>query len=92
MIIPLHSLELFDGALDLILLLLGVVIVVLVPMLDAIEPAEGPVHLGPKLLPPDIGESFMVIFEVKGIEAHGEEAQNNECQRFHFLRLIVDTL
>ena len=30
---------------------------------------------------------FMVIFEAKGIEAHGEEAQNNECQRFHFVKL-----
>ena len=30
---------------------------------------------------------FMVIFEVKGIKAHGEEAHNNECQSFHFVKL-----
>ena len=30
---------------------------------------------------------FMVIFEAKGIKAHGEEAHNNECQSVHFVRL-----
>ena len=29
----------------------------------------------------------MVIFEVKGIEAHGEEADNKKCQSFHFVVL-----
>ena len=30
---------------------------------------------------------FMVIFEVKGIEAHSEETHNNECQSVYFVRL-----
>ena len=28
---------------------------------------------------------FMVIFEAKGIKAHGEETHNNECQSVHFV-------
>ena len=34
---------------------------------------------------------FMVIFEAKGIEAHGEETDNNEFQSFHFIRLNLNT-
>ena len=35
----------------------------------------------------DLLVEFMVFCEAKGIKAHGEEAQNNECQSFHLLRL-----
>ena len=31
----------------------------------------------------DLHGEIMVISQVKGIEAHGEEAHNNECQSFH---------
>ena len=33
---------------------------------------------------------FMLIFEAKGIEAHGEETHNNECQSFRFVRLNLN--
>ena len=35
---------------------------------------------------------FMVIFEAKGIEVHGEEAHDNECQSVHFVRLKCKNL
>ena len=54
--------------------------------LEPWELAEAHVDLVPEFAEVDlvmlVADQFMVIFEVKGIEAYGEEAQNNECQSF----------